>query len=180
MTNKSILIVVGAMCALVVVTLFAAFVWPTRYRYSEMRLRDNVLPVRIDRISGRTEVLYPYGWKEISKTGQKSSLESGLQEFGFLDLLKVTGKASITSSGWFECDIYNGSDCELTEITVLITLADGDGTEVLSRKYRLTPRWPSTSCPPLKSVQFYGALGFTQKEGQKFTWNIVAAKGTKQ
>lgn len=49
---------------LMATTLFGMFVWPTRYRYDKMNVQANaVVPVRIDRITGKTEILYPSGWQ---------------------------------------------------------------------------------------------------------------------
>ena len=46
---------------LMATTLFGMFVWPTRYRYDQTTMNDNVLPVRVDRMTGRTEILFPVG-----------------------------------------------------------------------------------------------------------------------
>ncbi|MGH9705133.1 MAG: GGDEF domain-containing protein [Candidatus Acidiferrales bacterium] len=45
------------------VALFAWFIWPTRYRYDHIKMGSYTFPVRIDRLSGRTEALYPGGWR---------------------------------------------------------------------------------------------------------------------
>lgn len=49
--------------ALVLITLLimcaAVFVWPTRYRYDHVQIGRVTLPVRMDRITGRSEVFSP-------------------------------------------------------------------------------------------------------------------------
>ncbi len=43
--------------------LFAAFVWPTRWRYDHMTMDGNIVPVRMDRFSGEVDMLVPdEGW----------------------------------------------------------------------------------------------------------------------
>jgi len=56
--------------SVLVVVLFALFVWPTRYRYERIRYgwgeRHNYdLPVRINRITGNAGILYPTGQWEM-------------------------------------------------------------------------------------------------------------------
>jgi hypothetical protein len=50
--------------AIVAVALFAASVWPTRYRDGVMM--SNSRPARIDRFTGRAEMLAPIGWVPVS------------------------------------------------------------------------------------------------------------------
>jgi hypothetical protein len=45
---------------------FAVFVWPTRYRYGQMAADDGTpFPVRFDRISGNADRLTKYGWAHL-------------------------------------------------------------------------------------------------------------------
>lgn len=42
---------------------FAAWVWPTRWRYDHMTVEGDIVPVRVDRLSGRADMLLPdHGW----------------------------------------------------------------------------------------------------------------------
>lgn len=53
---------------LLVCLAFAAFVWPTRYRYDHVTLGQDVYPVRIDRFTGRGEMLVPgHGWMGVDE-----------------------------------------------------------------------------------------------------------------
>ena len=46
-----------------IVAAFAAFVWPTRWRYDHMTVDGDLVPVRIDRFSGDADMLVPdEGW----------------------------------------------------------------------------------------------------------------------
>jgi hypothetical protein len=42
---------------------FALCVWPTRWRYDHMTVDGDIVPVRMDRLSGRADMLLPdHGW----------------------------------------------------------------------------------------------------------------------
>lgn len=53
--SEAVLIGVLIVCAL----LFAYAVWPTLYRYDEMQVGEDRLPVRINRFTGRPDILSP-------------------------------------------------------------------------------------------------------------------------
>ena len=43
--------------------LFAAFVWPTPWRYDHMTVDGNIVPVRMNRFTGAADMLLPdEGW----------------------------------------------------------------------------------------------------------------------
>ncbi len=53
---------------------FAAFVWPTRYRFDHMTVENNFVIVRVDRFTGNADMLLPDdGWvpveSEVDSTG---------------------------------------------------------------------------------------------------------------
>jgi hypothetical protein len=54
----------GVLCIVfALVCLFAAFVWPTRYVYHHAGVGGNQLIVRIDRFSGKADILlFGKGW----------------------------------------------------------------------------------------------------------------------
>ena len=70
-------IIIGII-GLVVLALFAIYVWPTRYSYDHMRMGQRELVVRIDRFSGVTEILYPDGWRVAAPTPKPSPVPSPL------------------------------------------------------------------------------------------------------
>jgi transglutaminase-like putative cysteine protease len=48
---------------------FAAFVWPTRWRFDHMTVDGDLVPVRIDRFNGNADVLVPDGgWVPVEGT----------------------------------------------------------------------------------------------------------------
>ena len=53
----------GPLVALLLVLAFATWVWPTRWRYDHMTVEGDIVPVRVDRITGRADMLIPdHGW----------------------------------------------------------------------------------------------------------------------
>lgn len=56
--------------------LFAAYVWPTEYRYDHMTVDGNIVPVRIHRITGEADMLVPDdGWIPVEAPQDGSSAE---------------------------------------------------------------------------------------------------------
>src|SRR5437588_4974215 len=70
------------------------FVWPTRYKYDHINLQGNVLPVRIDRFTDKTELLDASGWHEA--VGSVNTLSNQIQALppDALNKLDVQIKAS--------------------------------------------------------------------------------------
>ena len=59
-----------------VVALFASYVWPTEYRYDNMPVDGNTVPVRIHRIPGEADMLVPDdGWIPVEAPQDGSSAE---------------------------------------------------------------------------------------------------------
>ncbi|MCL5773134.1 MAG: hypothetical protein M1536_01980 [Firmicutes bacterium] len=183
--NKRAKIIISAV-GVILLLLFIIFVWPTRYRYDRLQS----WPVRIDRITGKTEILYEDGWKNAGSAGEGDKITPEMLE-GFgeqqaaptpqdeelprSEIFKLAGQSQIIDNS-LRCNIYNGSDWMVNEVTVEIIVKNSDGSNVLSRKYRLN-RY--NYCEPLKSVEFYANVGFTLERGQTWSWQIVGAKGRK-
>jgi hypothetical protein len=56
-----------ALVWLIVMLVFAAYVWPTRWRYDHMSLEGNIVLVRMDRFSGEADMLLPdEGWVPVA------------------------------------------------------------------------------------------------------------------
>jgi hypothetical protein len=54
---------------LVLVLAFLVWVWPTRFRYDHMTVDGNLVPVRIDRFNGDSDMLVPeQGWVPVEGT----------------------------------------------------------------------------------------------------------------
>jgi tetratricopeptide (TPR) repeat protein len=95
------------------------------------------------------------------------------------DLKKLDGKGSITGSGWFEVDLYNGSTWTVNELTIMITVTNKHSNiDDFSRKYKPSLKLYHKGWPLTSSI-YYEGLGFELKENQKWSWYIVEARGTK-
>jgi hypothetical protein len=170
--KNSKIVIIGIATAIVIIV--GLFVWPTRYRYDHLTEEKNIYPIRIDRLTGRTEIFYGkwISTEESTPAPQEEDLPPSALD-------KLSGRASITSYGWINCDIYNGSNWILSEVTVVVTVKKLNGAEILSRKYLLT-RESYESGEPLKSSKFHTGLGFELKKGETFSWGILSAKGRKK
>ncbi len=117
------------------ISAFAVLVWPTRYRYDHMDTgAGHSYPVRINRFTGRTEVLYENGWEE--SQGQTTTK----QDINLPDdqLAKLETKASIWVYAFLNVDVYNGSDFNVSEITVDVVVMNRLGKkEDIHRKDRI-------------------------------------------
>lgn len=153
---------------------FAFFVWPTVYRYDTMSFSPSTrLPVRMNRLTGETEILYKTGWKEVT---DGSPVPKGVA-LPADELRKLTGTAGIRGE-YFDGDIYNGSSYSVYEITLALTVTDSTGTIVLSRLYQLPYTYEGDKpLKPLHSGSFFHSVGFTLATGQKLSWHIAEAKG---
>ena len=109
-------LIIAVSVALVCVALF---VWPTPYRYDKTKYGEHVFLVRTNRITGVTAILYPsYGWKVVQ--GKLINLPDRVIE-------KISGTAILSGDdGIFKMQLYNGTEYEIHEIDVEITLTRAD------------------------------------------------------
>ena len=154
----------------VALILLVVLVWPTFYRYDHMRLGTYDYPVKIKGLTGNAEVLYPSGWQA---PGEQSRVASKLQELPTEEKAKLQGEPQITSYGWMEFHVYNGSAWNVSEVTVLVKVFNADKTERISRSYRM-----KGLVTPQSSSKFLADLGFTLNANQTWSYLITSAEGT--
>jgi hypothetical protein len=156
--------------------LIAFFVWPTMYRYDHMIFNRNNLLVRINRLTGNTEVLSGTGgWISLDANhpSKETTTEQNVNKSLSQDeLIKLDGNLTITNYGWIEANIYNGNEKKLESIIVQVTVYRKDGNVELSRKYKLT----STDGRPLKSTKYIVEAGISLYSGQNYDWKIIGAE----
>ena len=58
---------------LALLLLFGYFIYPTRYLYLDTTFKsaDVSFPVRVDRLTGKTQMLTQYGWLDFSREKSK-------------------------------------------------------------------------------------------------------------
>jgi hypothetical protein len=184
------------------VALFGWLVWPTLYRYDHetlgTRQASETLLVRINRLTGDTEVLGPHGWsRPLSPQAVPSE--------GLTKVIITT--ASFDDSQNLVGNVYNGSDWTLTSLTFRVIakrLLPGKGLEdatlVWDRQFRdddvyVTPLAASTfrvrigedleprTSPPGSSLDFsricFQLPGTPADCPVRGTWSIVAGRGTR-
>jgi hypothetical protein len=148
---------------------FFYLVWPTPYRYDHIRVRSDSTVVRINRLTGDSEMLALNKWVRIhAAEGPEENLVPA-------DLKKLTGGAYINDQGHFGLTLYNGSEFNLKDITVEITIRGKSGEAVLSRLYRMTPDLAGGG--PLEMASFDTDLVPPWDSGNNWDWHIVSAKG---
>lgn len=91
----------------------------------------------------------------------------------FAEINKLEGRASISSSGYFESNIYNGSDYRISELKVRIIVENSDGTEAINRIYTIRP---SYSADPYENTEFSAGLGI-RLDNRKWSWGKVSTTG---
>lgn len=158
-----------ATLGLAILVVLALFVWPTVYRYDHMKLDTYDYPVRINRLTGKAEVLFPNGWHAPTQQSQPAAKP---QQLPSEDIAKLEGQPEMTNYGWLEFHVYNGSNWNISEITVLVEVFDANKAQKISRPYRMTG-----SVTPQGSSKFIAELGFTLTPGQTWTYSIVSAEG---
>jgi hypothetical protein len=164
-------VAIGA-ALLTAVGLFGLFVWPTPYRYDHIDYgRGTSYPVRQNRFTGYTQVLFSGGWETVSE-----------EELGPEELTKLEVHAKLNGAGNnIELDIYNGSRLSLKEVTIEVTVADSSEQLIASNKrYRLTS--VSNGSSVLRSFQtggFLGDLGFRIMPEYTWSFRVIGAKGTR-
>jgi hypothetical protein len=167
---------------IVVLTILSAacFVglWMVRYRFDRAVLQNGEsYPVRINRLTGNSQVLYRGVWKPASIL---PTLVKPLQDLSPDDLRRVTVEGMSLEADeqdpepMYAITVHNGSDFILKAITVQIVVKDFDGVEVLSKAYMFSG---NTRIQPHQSGSDYTSLGFAVGPKQSLTLTVVEAKG---
>jgi hypothetical protein len=117
---------------LIIAFLIGVFVWPTRYRYLEMTFKGNVLPVRVDRFSGKTEVLFPQGWSETQRPPEESEQAQAVPQS---EIAKVRIIRMRYSRGSVNGEIFNGTSYVLKEVHIRAS-ARANGVLLFARSFR--------------------------------------------
>lgn len=159
------------------ILLFIVTVWPTIYRYDHVNLKGTVLPVRINRVSGKTEILQGMrGWIQVAEnerdnaTTNHKQLQPQIVSFPPEELVKVTGNAGLFLGALFEGKLYNGSNWHARELILTITAREKNGSIRWSRQYK-----DKIFIGPLETGNFQ--VEIVGGEGADLSWTIDDIRG---
>lgn len=154
---------IGAIGAAVI--LLGAGGWAFRFKYDRFKER----PVRINRFTGATDIFTPAGWLPVDPP--ESETASTISVLPRDEMARLDGKAKVTSYGWIEAEIYNGSAFSVQGLTIRVSLPGG----TREREYELFCK--SSSVQPKTVGTFHADAGFRLPEGERLHWSIVSATG---
>jgi hypothetical protein len=117
-------------CALICVTLIIGGVlfWPSLFRYDKI---EGKFPVRINRLTGYTEILYDSGW-------ERKVSDNELQAIPKAEISKIEVIGSFDGKRHYKFTIYNGCEWNIKSIKLSIGLKDGNGKILWERIYKTT------------------------------------------
>jgi hypothetical protein len=143
-------------CAMFCTTLIICGIifWPTLYRYDKT---TNHKIVRINRITGYTEILYEsYGWMAVEKKGKDNLMlltdnektkiirenHDPFAELGLIGLKIPLPEGSFVDVTYkndfsFRSYIYNGSEYTINKMLIVLDAKNNDGTTRWKRKYKV-------------------------------------------
>ncbi len=160
---------------------FGICVWPTRYRYDQVKMHDNVFPIRIDRISGATYLFDGYGWQPADDDPAIVPLPSDE-----ISKLQADSAQFDSLTDTLSCKIYNGSSYRVKEVVVHLQVKSPKSVDfgapaeyrITARDYRLT--YPDDYVERLQVQTLQAPIGFVPAEDDTWSWRIVGASGIKQ
>src|SRR3989304_9570841 len=121
MKTKNIIII----CATFI--LFGILFWPTLYQYENITIGGNSFPVRINRLTGNSDIFVLGKWS--SQDVKNSKILPDSEQY------KITGNAGLNGYGSFSGKVYNGSNWNITELTIQVAAKEKDGSMRWNRKY---------------------------------------------
>jgi len=159
--------------AIISVTALVAYAIYLNYTRFYIMPISNGLAVEVDRLTGKTWVLF--------KDKKIEQRDESLKTIPDMELSKLTGKLSL-SSNKFSGSIYNGTEWDIRQITFNVTVLEKelDAGPNLPKGF-LTVRWSrdytdKVNIAPKTSED----VSFSVTEAQGFgewTWSIIQAKG---
>ena len=182
----------GIVLICILALIMAVFLLLGLYRYDRVERDGSSLPVRMNRITGHTEVFDGEKWW----TGKKRQRSVVDEQLPLGDRGKTVGRAEL-KEGYFRGEIYNGSHWTVTRLDIEITvirdpleeyletdlvpsvsadtsrLTDGEGTE-FRRIYR-----HSLYLEPLSASSFSFEVLDTRNYAS-FIWRIDDVRGFSQ
>ena len=126
MRDKNAVILCALICATLVIC--GVLFWPTLYRYDKI---GGKLPVRINRLTGYTEILYKSGWERMVSDKETQSMPKD-------EIVKIETRGNFDGTEDYKLNIYNGTNWTIKRIKLSIGLNDGNGKNIWRRIYETT------------------------------------------
>jgi len=104
--------------------IFAILFWPTIYRYDDIKVLDNKLVQRTNRLTGESKIITSFGNNDIN-----------INKLPFEEVAKIEGTASVGYANTFTCDLYNGSNWTIKNVVIKLDLFESSGELRWSRHY---------------------------------------------
>jgi hypothetical protein len=133
MRENHVIILCGIICITLIIC--GALFWPTLYRFDKIKYADYQLPIKLNRITGYTEILYPNGWRTVSYE---------IQVLPINEKDKITIHGYFDGKGHYEFDIYNGTAWTIKKIRLSIGAKERQGKD----------RWRKIYEPPVNVGPF--------------------------
>ena len=162
--------------AMVVILLFALgiTVWPTRYRMERVSIgtSPSVL-VRIDRFTGKAEMLTRIGWRPMENTLQENTpqVNSGFLPADQVERLDSHGGWCISND--FCIDIYNGSNWRINGMSISILAKNDDGSVRWQRRFDKK----YLDIAPFATDKFFINTG---EKAPQHEWYILSVEGKEE
>ncbi|MCY2928593.1 MAG: hypothetical protein NTV86_03700 [Planctomycetota bacterium] len=99
-------------------------VWPTPYRFDHITERGSVYPVRINRFSGKTEILNNEGWAVVRALREREDAEPLPSSEVAKIVVAQDGCVELDEKKEMTLTVYNGSDWAVREVQVEITVQE--------------------------------------------------------
>jgi hypothetical protein len=147
--------------------------WPTLYRYEKVT-NDNIsYPIKINRLTGRTERYRGGSWVGAYKKQDNQILSNE-------EKTKIKGKAGIDRNTYgndyhFSVELYNGSSWVVEEMIVRVVLKDNRDSLIWDRTFKGSFGF-SSALFPLSNGNLSFSIGF-EPSYNSFSWEIMEAKG---
>jgi hypothetical protein len=142
-----------------------ALFWPTLYRYDKVISGGTTVPIRMNRLTGYTEIFLGREW-----IPEETEKNSSMQMLPGNEIVKIAGNASL-GFGSFSGKIYNGSNWVIKQLRFRVVAKEKDGSVMWNRSFN-----ESITIKPLSTDSFF--IDVTGSEGvASYDWYIDGALG---
>ena len=110
--------------------------WPTLYRYDRFGSGEGSIPMRTNRVTGRSQLFDGIEWRGQPSQTSTTPPTDTLRTLDPLERLHVTGRATMDQVGYFSAEIYNGSRCSVVTLYITVIPLDSRGRTEYARSFR--------------------------------------------